>query len=74
MKLNEMKQSNGITKGVAAEYAVVVAAEYTVVAEGKLEDVKNMPTIANSLVLEWSHMAGEEFGIDEDQIVVITVK
>lgn len=46
MKLNEMKQSNGITKGVAAEYAVVVAAEYTVVAEGKFEDVKNMPTIA----------------------------
>jgi len=73
MKLNEMKQSNGITKVVAAEYAVVVADD-AVVAEGKFEDVKNMPTIANSLVLEWSHMGGEEFGIDEDQIVVITVK
>lgn len=73
MNLNEMKKSNGFVNVVAADYAVVVADD-AVVAEGKFEEVKNIPTIANSLVLEWSHMSGEEFGIDEDQIVVITVK
>lgn len=73
MNLNEMKKSNGFVNVVAADYAVVVADD-AVVAEGKFEEVKNIPTIANSLVLEWSRMSGEEFGIDEDQIVVITVK
>ena len=73
MKLNEMKKSNGFEKLIKADYAVVVADD-AVVAEGNFEEVKNIPTIANSLVLEWSHMSGEDFGIDEDQIVVITVK
>lgn len=73
MKLNKMKKSNGFEKLVKADYAVVVADD-VVVAEGKFEQVKNNPLVANSVVLEWTHMDGETFGIDEDKIVVITVK
>jgi hypothetical protein len=73
MKLNEMKKSNGFEKLIKADYAVVVADD-AVVAEGNFEQVKNIAAIANSVVLEWAHMSGEDFGIDEDKIVVITVK
>jgi hypothetical protein len=73
MKLNEMKKSNGFEKLIKADYAVVVADD-AVVAEGNFETVKNNPMVANSVVLEWAHMSGEDFGIDEDKIVVITIK
>ena len=73
MKLNEMKKSNGFEKLIKADYVVVVADD-AVVAEGNFEQVKNIAAIANSVVLEWAHVSGEDFGIDEDKIVVITVK
>lgn len=73
MKLKDMKKTNGFEKLIKADYAVVVADD-VVVAEGNFETVKNNPIVANSLVTEWAHMSGEDFGIDEDKIVVITVK
>lgn len=73
MKLKDMKKTNGFEKLIKADYVVVVADD-AIVAEGKFEQVKNNPLVANSVVLEWAHVKGETFGIDEDKIVVITVK
>ena len=73
MKLKDMKKTNGFEKLVKSDYVVVVADD-AIAAEGKFEQVKNNPLVANSVVLEWTHVNGETFGIDEDKIVVITVK